>query len=102
MKHLFLFKKLIKRLSFISLRWVDSLIIVVEDKKKKKKKNKSKKKATHFYVGWPCITTLCLGFHFLRDIGYYSSMKKNNAMQFEIATLLLASSNITMSILNVS
>lgn len=38
MKHLFLFKKLIKRLSFISLRWVDSLIIVVVLQKKKKKK----------------------------------------------------------------
>lgn len=89
MKHLFLFKKLIKRLSFISLRWVDSLIIVVVLKKKKKKKS--------FYVVWPWITTLRLSFFFLHDTGYYSSMKKNNAMEFEIATLLLVSSKITMS-----
>lgn len=34
MKHLFLFKKLIKRLSFASLRWVDGLIIDVIFRKK--------------------------------------------------------------------
>lgn len=34
MKHLFLFKKLIKRLSFISLRWVDGLIIDITFRKK--------------------------------------------------------------------
>lgn len=33
-KHLFLLKKLIKRLSFISLRWVDGLIIDVTFRKK--------------------------------------------------------------------
>lgn len=40
MRHLFLFKKLIKRLSFVSLRWVDSLIIDVRFTKK-----------SPFYVG---------------------------------------------------
>jgi len=64
MKHLFLFKKLIKRLSFISLRWVDDLIIDVKFRQKA------------FYVGWPYITTPCLCFHFLHDIVYYRSMKE--------------------------
>lgn len=64
MKHLFLFKKLIKRLSFMSFRWVDGLIIDVTFREKK------------FYVGWPYITTPCLSFHFLHDIVYYTSMKK--------------------------
>lgn len=35
MKHLFLFKKLIKRLSFMSFRWVDGLIIDVTFREKK-------------------------------------------------------------------
>lgn len=85
MRHLFLFKKLIKRLSFVSLRWADSLIIDVTLTKK-----------NPFYVGWPYITTPCLSFHFLHDIVYFSSMEKEQYNEVGSKMLLLMSCKVMM------
>lgn len=87
MRHLFLFKKLIKRLSFVSLRWVDSLIIDVRFTKKN-----PLSMLDSLYT-----TTSCLSFHFLHDIVYYSSLEKEQYNEVWNKMLLLKSCKVMIS-----